>query len=159
MNKPEEIEKALENYYFVRKCVHYAWDKDLMEDFFFYFAGQEGIGPIKVSINCNDLFYWGCSDGEEVTPENFNLLEEAYEQLKPLYEVPSFVCSITLGLLFCCKARQMRPQTPYYYHIDRKYWDLFNACGKVREDQGDIEEYVTKKTALEAERKANAQVK
>lgn len=136
---------------FLRKCVHYVWENDLNEEFFKYFAGQDGQGPIVVSVNCNDLFFWGCADEERVLPENFHLLEKAYQDLLPLGDVPGYVNSYIMGLLFCCMSREMRPQTPYYYQIKRLYWPLFHACGPVREGQADVEEYIKMKEAKQHE--------
>jgi hypothetical protein len=37
-------------------------------------------------LDCSDWFYWGTSDSEELTAENFHLLEETISELMPLYE-------------------------------------------------------------------------
>lgn len=81
--------------------------------------------PIRFFINCNDAFIWGSADCEDVTPENVELLQQAYGD----YEAHG-------GLLFCARMRKMRPQGAMYHYLDKKYWGLFDACGPEREVDG-----------------------
>ena len=78
--------------------------------------------PLTIFVNCNDLFFWGCSDCETVTAENINTLEQAYKDSKN-----------NGGILFCCRARAMRPQGAYYQYIEKGEKHLFDACGPDRE--------------------------
>ena len=77
--------------------------------------------PITLFIRCNDLFYWAMADLEEITPENVRELALALED-----------ADLDGPLLFCARARKMRPQGPYYKHLDKKNWHLFDACGPER---------------------------
>ena len=71
-------------------------------------------------INCNDVFYWGASDAEELTEENFYILEESLSE-----------CEDYGTELFCARVRGMRPQGAYYPK-NKKVQDLFNSCGPER---------------------------
>lgn len=31
--------------------------------------------PITFWINCNDFFFWGCADMEDLTPDNIDVLD------------------------------------------------------------------------------------
>lgn len=79
---------------------------------------------IHFYINCNDLFYWACSDLEEITEENIELLEKTLKELDTHH-----ACD-----LFCCRSRKMRPQKPMYQHFNIEEVKLFNACGEERND-------------------------
>lgn len=84
--------------------------------------------PITFFINCSDLFYWGCADGETVTKENIHILRESIKDLAP-YALSRQDAS----LLFCCRVRKMRPQGAYYKYIDKEVWHLFDEAGPERE--------------------------
>lgn len=86
--------------------------------------------PVTLLINCNDLFFWGCSDCETLTPANIGELEKAAEDMKALHPKGDYD---EAGLLFCCRQRQMRPQGAYYAHIEKCWWPLFNLCGPERD--------------------------
>ena len=78
--------------------------------------------PLTIFVNCNDLFFWGCSDAEMITIDNIDVFEQAYKD------------SIDHGgLLFCCRVRGMRPQGAYYKYLDDGEKPLFDACGPERE--------------------------
>lgn len=72
-------------------------------------------------VNCNDLFWWGCADDEEVKVEDIPLL------LQSLEDSPK-----NGALLYCARKRGMRPQTPYYKYFEGEE-HLFDACGESRE--------------------------
>jgi hypothetical protein len=74
-------------------------------------------------VNCNDLFYWACADAEEITTEEFDSLEECLA-INERYG----------SLLWCCRKRGMRPQTPYYRCFPEDMKPLFDACGPARDD-------------------------
>jgi hypothetical protein len=84
--------------------------------------------PITFFINCSDLFYWGCADGETVTKENIHILRESIKDLAP-YALSRQDAS----LLFCCRVRKMRPQGAYYKYIDKEVWHLYDEAGPERE--------------------------
>lgn len=78
--------------------------------------------PITFFINCNDTFFWGCADAEDVTPENIEVLRKAYDDSKYHGDI-----------LFCARVREMRPQGAMYDCIRKEDWHLFDACGPERE--------------------------
>jgi hypothetical protein len=129
--------KEKENYQLIKDCVVWAWENDC-EVFNYYSDGD----LIISEINCNDLFWWGCADSEVISKDNFYLLEEARKDLLSVDANDKFVYSGDVAILFACKSRKMRPQTPYYRSINKKYWHLFDACGEVRKDQLDRDEYL-----------------
>lgn len=43
-------------------------------------------GHFETYINCSDTFFWGSSDAEELTDENFHLFEQTIADLKPFYK-------------------------------------------------------------------------
>lgn len=77
---------------------------------------------LKFSIICNDFFWWGCSDAEEITYEDLALLDECLGK--------DFVWG---PLLYCAKRRGMRPQGAFYGDIPDKLKPEFDACGPERE--------------------------
>jgi len=86
--------------------------------------------PITLFVNCNDLFFWGCSDCEEITPDNIELLEQAVKDVKALTGNNGDATAV-----FCCRARNMRPQNAWYStnHFPAEIWPLFDAAGPERE--------------------------
>lgn len=86
--------------------------------------------PVTMIVNCNDLFFWACSDAVPITAENIDEFEKAYEDAAKADEYGEDYAQI----LFCCRVRKMRPQTPYYKHIPGPLHELFNACGPERTD-------------------------
>jgi hypothetical protein len=76
-------------------------------------------GAVTFSVNCSDVFFWGCADAEDVTPENLPLLRLALEQGGGTD-------------LFVARVRGMRPQGAVYKYIDQAEWPLFDACGPER---------------------------
>lgn len=96
--------------------------------------------PITLMVNCNDLFFWGCSDCEEITRENLPMLETTFAELKAMNKKDGEFYKEThlercTPEVFCCRARKMRPQGACY---DEKYypkaiWPLFDSAGPERE--------------------------
>lgn len=83
---------------------------------------KDEYAPITFFVNCNDIFMWGCSDAETITPENLLVLKQSYAD------------SEDHGAeLFCARVRQMRPQGAWYSYCPREEWHLFDACGPERE--------------------------
>jgi len=90
-------------------------------DIFWRIDGE--YAPITIFANCNDLFYWGCADAEEITEDNIDIFEQSYKD------------SEDNGVeLFCCRVRKMRPQEPYYKYINENEHHLFNECGPERKE-------------------------
>lgn len=86
--------------------------------------------PITLFINCNDVFLWGCSDCEEVTPDNIAILEQCVKDVELITERRRHA-----EVLFCCRVRNMRPQGAYYEerYCPKELWSLFDAAGPERE--------------------------
>lgn len=96
--------------------------------------------PVTFIVNCNDLFFWGCSDAEIITEDNIDILEQACEDLKNSAEtlgMRRWKSLASVSDLFCCRVRKMRPQNPYYEYIEKELWHLFDACGPERTDTGE----------------------
>jgi hypothetical protein len=83
---------------------------------------DEEYAPITIFVNCNDLFFWGCADAEQITTENLEVLEQSYKDDER-----------NGGLLFCCRVRGERPQGAYYKHIKKEKRHLYDACGPEKE--------------------------
>lgn len=77
--------------------------------------------PLQFYIDCSDVFFWGTSDLEPITPETLSQFEQALDDAGE--DGPT---------LYCARRRQMRPQGATYRHIDSKHWPLFDACGPER---------------------------
>lgn len=114
-------------------------------------ANEPQYEPFKLLINCNDLFYWACADSEEITPDNLDVLEQAFADLRTLSErwrdwhkakkgnegSPPFIY-MHLGLeLFCARVRKMRPQGACYDKFPPEVAALFDAAGPPRGDKTD----------------------
>ncbi len=68
----------------------------------------------SLNVNCNDVFAWGCADGEEVY---YDELEDLYNHWEKDPEWGSTV--------WCCKKRNELPQKPVYDRIlAAGVWDL-----------------------------------
>lgn len=85
--------------------------------------------PITLLVNCNDLFFWGCSDCEEVTPENISILEQAVKDVEAITGSQRHADQV-----FCCRVRGMRPQGACYdeRYFPKPIWPLFDAAGPER---------------------------
>lgn len=104
-------------------------------------------GNVTFMVNANDLFYWACADGEEITPDNIAQLRQAITDVRlarGLQSEPRISESREewewwyhaghLGAeLFCCRVRGMRPQRPCYKSIPDDLRPLFDACGPERD--------------------------
>ena len=88
---------------------------------------------LRFCVNCNDLFFWATADGEWITPENIDVLEQCFRDCKAASPV---VGTVYAGELFACRVRNMRPQGAAYPK-DELLWPLFDAAGPEREtDRG-----------------------
>jgi hypothetical protein len=90
---------------------HELWDGDIFWD-----------ESLNFTVLCNDAFYWGSADAEELTQDSFNDLE------KSIVDAGDDGC-----LLYCARRRGMRPQGAMYEYLDKNSWTLFDACGPERE--------------------------
>jgi len=94
---------------------------DNTEDIWWRCLGEE-YEPITMFAACSDVFWWGCADSEEITPDNLELFRQSYKD----YEEYG-------GVLFSCRVRKMRPQGAMFDYIDPEHRHWFEACGPVRE--------------------------
>lgn len=120
---------------------------DLWDCFWWRTDGE--YAPVTFFINCNDLFWWGTADCEELTPENLPLLLESItdvrkacgvdcdERNKLLDDQDKWNLHYHSGSegaqLFCCRLRKMRPQQPVLKNINPMVKDLYLACGPERD--------------------------
>lgn len=80
----------------------------------------------KFFVLCNDVFYWGCADCEDInTQADIDILRKACADSD----------SETGPLLYCARKRGIRPQGAVYEHLDKKFHALFDECGPSREAQ------------------------
>lgn len=93
---------------------------DHTEDLFWRVDGKHA--PVSFYIRCNDVFFWGCADLEDITSDNIEVLRQSYKDSKA-----------NGAELFCARVRQMRPQGAWYSYCPREEWPLFHACGPERE--------------------------
>ena len=91
-------------------------------------VGVENSSPV-FSFLCNDEFFWGCSDGEHISPNDLPMLRQAYEDARAAKESAKFYGPT----LFICRKRGMRPQGACYPDLVPELWPLLDACGPERE--------------------------
>lgn len=116
-------------------------------DSFWWRANEPQYEPFKLLVNCNDLFYWASADCEEITPDNLDILEQAFKDIKPFYDlwaksfksgkgdkVP-YVPMDLAPLLFCARVRNMRPQGAYYQDFPPGVDVLFDEAGPERDSK------------------------
>lgn len=83
-------------------------------------------------VRCSDIFFWGCSDAEDILPANFSELEKAFKDCKKVLSEDEFLYTGHWLLLWVARCRQMRPQGAAYPD-NEKLWPLFDAAGPFRE--------------------------
>jgi len=89
---------------------------------------------VKCAINCNDFFYWACSDAVDLEVEDLPLLQQTYDDLKALETLECPILIDNVELLYCARKRMMRPQGAFYKYLPKETWTLFNACGPHRKE-------------------------
>lgn len=104
---------------------------------------------VVIFVNCGDVFWWGL-DTEQITPNNIEIFEQSFKDLP----------EGNPDLLFCARARKIRPQGALYKHFSPKEKELFNQAGPEREidfgnpyDQN--ENYMYKQQDTKREEKEN----
>lgn len=85
--------------------------------------------PVTFFVGCNDLFFWACADAEAITDENIDIFEQSYRDAANATDDGDLYGH----LLFCCRARGMRPQKPYYAHFPDELHPLLDGCGPERD--------------------------
>lgn len=132
MTNPEET-KEREVYYgkprrFDYKVLEF-FDSHHIHDSLFWSCEDN---KIKWWVICNDVFLWGCSDGEDITEENFSGLEKAYQDCRDIIPEGEFLFSGDWLMLWVARCRKERPQGAAYPD-DERLWVLFDAAGPFRE--------------------------
>jgi hypothetical protein len=90
----------------------------IRDEIYWFVKGDE----VEMYVNANDLFFWACSDGVALGPEDLPLLEQCLKDSE--YHG---------AWLYCCRKEQMRPQGACYKYLPEEEWSLFHACGPERE--------------------------
>ena len=91
-----------------------------------FFRTDAAYAPVAFFVNCNDFFWWGCGDAEEVTPENIAVFEQAKR------DAEAIECRWEAPHLFCARVRKLRPQG-CCYPKESAAIALYDACGPKRE--------------------------
>jgi hypothetical protein len=81
----------------------------------------------QLFANVSDVFWWGTSDMEEITPATLPVLEQTFRDLKYLDE------TYDLAVLYAARIRKMRPQGAAYEYHSVEVQALLNECGPRRE--------------------------
>lgn len=85
-------------------------------------------GQVRLYVRCNDVFWWGSADCEEILPDDVDLLQGCLEDLRPIDEM------FYLPELFAARKRGMRPQGAWYsFARPAAAKPLFDAVGPARE--------------------------
>jgi len=108
---------------FILKVLKISSENDL--DISWYFEDEKLI----FTVDCSDVFNWATADCEDITEENFPVLEQAVKDINSTGSIHTHLAS----QLFCARVRKQRPQGAFYSIIDKKVWHLFDECGEVRE--------------------------
>lgn len=90
--------------------------------------------PVTYFVGCNDLFWWGSADAEELTPERLPILQAALNACGEATSEDESIGWKWGTALFCARVRGERPQGAAYPN-DRRLWPLFDACGPERPKQ------------------------
>jgi hypothetical protein len=99
------------------------WEQaGLYEDLFWRVTTTDGVTSVVFLANCSDLFYWATADCEEITPEDFPLLEQTRVDLEAIG------AAYVLNELFAARKRKLRPQKPCYKGWSPALAALFDAC-------------------------------
>lgn len=77
-------------------------------------------GRMRVFAECGDVFAWGCSDVEEITPDNLAMLRQAVADVRTLTTTETLEQRDASDgfTLFCARARGMRPQGAFYKYLE-----------------------------------------
>lgn len=79
-------------------------------------------GVLDISVDASDIFGWGHSDWENITPDNIELLEKCHADLWPVIGLRSLVY---VGILFCCRLHNRQPQELWYEKLPFACHHLF----------------------------------
>jgi len=83
-------------------------------------------------VFCNDIFYWGAADTEDVKDSNdLILLRNACIDIE---NIDDNIVDEYGPFLYCARKRKMRPQNAWYNITPRQMHYLFDNCGEEREN-------------------------
>lgn len=96
---------------------------------------------LEPTVLCNDVFFWGCADAEDITIENIQVYEQAVLDIRALPfnndDESERMARSWAGLLFASRLRNLRPQSVCYPAAEsvasKKLIELFDAAGPVRD--------------------------
>lgn len=121
------------------------YDEADNHELLFWRVGRETLGKIELYARCNDLFWWGTADAEEITADNVAILERTLVDLRDISVTERSgkaakrdFPELYLSELFAARSRKMRPQRPCYDTMSQPIAALFDACGpeRDRKDEG-----------------------
>ncbi len=111
-------EEVIGEYEFVNAVMYeFGADRADAYDMLFWRHYRDGL---HLFAQCNDFFLWGCSDVEEIMPDDLALLRQCNDDIPDSYEAI---------LLYCARHRGRRPQKPYYDLLEAEHHHLFDAAG------------------------------
>lgn len=122
---------------FTKEVLKLFSENDLNDFLMWYIDPTSDEDNLILSMNCNDCFYWGTSDDEEITPETFDVLKQSIEDIKAIDDELGM---LYVNCLYAARVRGMRPQgAAYPVNEDaipncKEIWKLFDACGPEREE-------------------------
>lgn len=83
-------------------------------------------GRMRFYVKCNDTFYYACTDFEEITPDNIDLLEQTFAECVALGNHADCYAPT----LFVARVRKMKPLPEVLaYQSCQPLVALFNAVG------------------------------
>lgn len=95
-----------------------------------WWRDAEGTGDLEVFVPCNDVFAWGSSDVEEITPENLQVFLGAYRECEAQF---GRYQADDAAILFAARVRGMRPQNAFLNLVtDSRSVALLEAAGPER---------------------------
>lgn len=84
---------------------------------------------ISMNVNCNDVFFWGCSDCEDLELADLPALQSA------IAEARAAGAETSGELLWIARKRGERPQGAFYAYVAPGLGKLFDTCGPFRPSQ------------------------
>lgn len=102
----------------IKKMLIFISENDIQEEIYWN-------SKLEFFIPCNDIFFWGGSDAEDLMISDLPLLKRSIDDISEF--------SVYGPILFCARKRKERPQDALYQRLRRKDWPLFDAAGPVRE--------------------------
>lgn len=91
-----------------------------------WWRGEQNVNeaPLQFFVNCNDVFWWGTADVEEV---------KSAQDIADLAQAKADLPGEDWSTLWVARKRGMRPQGAMYAYFSEKEKELFDACGPERE--------------------------